>query len=112
MEELMRWLGEQLDDDEEEARRGYLKAEPIPNYDGWNKSTTAGLPPAVAARVLNDIDADRKLIGGYAEAQQIVDAYAHPDMYDVGRAQGLEEAVRYRALRYEDRPGYKDDWRP
>lgn len=109
---MVPWLGEQLDDDEEEARRGYLKAEPILDYDGWNQSTTAGLPPAVAARVLLEIEVDRRLIAEYVSTQQTLDAVAHPDMYDVGRAQGLEEAICYRALRYAGRSGYREDWRP
>jgi len=64
------------------------------------------------ARVLRDIDADRKLIAAYTAAQETVDGIANPDMYDVGRAQGLEEAVRYRALRFDHREGYREEWRP
>ncbi|NUS78490.1 MAG: hypothetical protein HOV70_20140 [Streptomyces sp.] len=64
------------------------------------------------ARVLREIEADRKLIADYVSAQETVDAIAHPDMYDVGRAQGLEDAVRRRASAYDQRPGYREDWRP
>lgn len=64
------------------------------------------------AQVLREIEADRALIADYISAQKTVDAIAHPDMYDVGRAQGLEEAVRRRASAYDQRPGYLEAWRP
>ncbi|WP_329376060.1 DUF6221 family protein [Streptomyces sp. NBC_01483] len=64
------------------------------------------------ARVLREIDDDRELVKTYAAAQEIVDALAHPDMYDVGRAQGLEEAVRRRSLAFSARPGYREEWKP
>lgn len=64
------------------------------------------------AQVLRDVEADRQLLAAYTDAQATVDAIAHPDMYDVGRAQGLEEAVRHRAVRFDQRPGYREEWRP
>lgn len=64
------------------------------------------------ARVLREIEADRALIADYTSAQETVDAIDYPNMYDVGRAQGLEEAVRRRASAYDHRPGYQESWRP
>ena len=53
---------ERLDAIEDDAVRGYLHAPEIPGYTGWDKKTTAGLPPAVAALVLREVDARRKLV--------------------------------------------------
>ena len=64
------------------------------------------------ARVLRDVQSDRILLAAYASAQESLDAIAHPDMYDVGRGQGLEDAVRYRAVRFAHREGYREEWRP
>ncbi|MDX2954578.1 DUF6221 family protein [Streptomyces caniscabiei] len=108
MEDLVRWLSACLDEDDEEARRGYLKAEPIPDYDGWNQSTTAGLPPAVAARVLREIDSKRQLLAEYKLANA---EGKYPD-WAGGYASGLEYAVQLAAAEYADRPGYDPEWAP
>jgi hypothetical protein len=52
----------QLDAIEEEAERGYLKAPEIEGWTGWDKSSVAGLPPAVIALVLREVEARRKLV--------------------------------------------------
>lgn len=107
-DDLVRWLGEQLDEDETEARRGYLKAEPLPDYDGWDKSTTASLPPAVAARVLREIDAKRRIIEQHeryaAERRRMMGGW-DPQSDDSPILAAL-------ALVYADRPGYRDEWKP
>jgi hypothetical protein len=100
VDELVRWLGEQLDEDEEDVRRGYLKAEPSPDYDGWDKSTAAGLPPIVAARVLREIDAKRRIVDRYAWLRE------HGD------TGGTAWVLPLLALPYADRPGYREEWRP
>lgn len=51
-----------LNEIEEEAGRGYLKAPEVEGWTGWDKSTVAGLPPAVIALVLREVAARRKLI--------------------------------------------------
>ncbi|MFB6854898.1 DUF6221 family protein [Streptomyces sp. NPDC056341] len=132
MSDLVQWLGEQLDEDERIARaatRGPWVQSGIGDY-GWTvdfghpgssvetADTEQGLADAdfIAAhnpaRVLREIDADRALLGDYTAAQEIVDAAACPDMYDVGRAQGLEGAVLRRAAAFDQRPGYREEWRP
>ncbi|MEU6535527.1 DUF6221 family protein [Streptomyces sp. NPDC047000] len=122
--ELVKWIREQLDEDERIARgcsgtdwwehpKNWVSAPQLNRvalavHDGDRAHILRHDP----ARVLRDIDADRALIAEYLAAQETVDATAHPDMYDVGRAQGLEEAVRYRALRFDARTGYREEWRP
>ncbi|KOG33275.1 DUF6221 family protein [Streptomyces resistomycificus] len=129
MGELARWLGEQLDTDEGEARRGYLKAEPPPDYDGWDKSTVAGLPPVVAARVLREIDAKRRVIATYIKAVERMEELASlcerlkaegkdtfmPEMdraTAIHRRDVLHETLQVLSLPYADRPGYREEWRP
>jgi uncharacterized protein DUF6221 len=135
MDELVRWLGEQLDADERIARAVEDRSAPFDGQwiaDGNSAVRTLnghvlfyrhdsgplklGLVDHVVAhdpsRVLRETAAKRQLLDDYVSAQEIVDATAHPDMYDVGRAQGLEEAVRRRAEAYADRPGFKEEWRP
>lgn len=118
MSDLVQWLRAQLDKDEREITDPYQAT-------SWHAKSCGSVPDVlypecetgacdcgVPARVLRGIDADRALLADYASAQETVDAIAHPDMYDVGRAQGLEEAVRRRALSFADRPGYRAEWRP
>lgn len=134
-DDLVQWFRWQLDED---AARANAAAEELGGrygrvwrYNGHSVETAAErdmvaigsqdhMEPACGmyiadwdpARVLRDAEADRQLITAYVDAQSTVDALAHPDMYDVGRAQGLEEAVRHRALRFEGRAGYREEWSP
>jgi hypothetical protein len=120
VDELVQWLRAQLDEDEEEARRGYLKAEPLPDYDGWDKSTVAGLPPIVAARVLREIDAKRRLVERHApHASGSVDCSmrcerTHPGVpvcnHD-GRRWPCPDVIDATSV-YADRPGYRENWLP
>ncbi|MGW6743773.1 DUF6221 family protein [Streptomyces sp. NPDC055025] len=125
-DDLVAFLRAQLDDDESAAlgAKGDTPGrwtqddgppEDIVLYDKSGK-LTVGQARHIArhdpARVLREITADRQLLAAYVEAQSTVAAIAHPDMCDVGRAQGLEEAVRYRVLRFEGRAGYREEWRP
>lgn len=142
MDDLVRWLGAQLDEDERVVRdqlcvncgnrivplrsplgiTGYTHEGGRANEQGgWEQGWEGRRCPGALtgaesvqnpARVLREVDADRKLIADYLSAQEIVDATGHPDMLEVGRAQGLEEAVRRRASAYDQRPGYREEWRP
>ncbi|MET9138876.1 DUF6221 family protein [Streptomyces parvulus] len=128
MDDLVQWLRAQLDEDERIANHTGQPSTSWQNFDmrgelrdDHSRGTVAYCPlPSTRrhiarhdpARVLLEIDADRALLKEYASAQAAVDANAHPDMYDVGRAQGLEEAVRRRASARADRPGYQESWRP
>jgi hypothetical protein len=117
VDDLEQWLGEQLDEDEEDARRGYLKADPLPDYDGWDKSGTASLPPVVAARVLREIDAKRQIMECHepwtASNGDIICGRCGREHID-GRPGGHFpcQTLRLLALPYADRPGYREEWRP
>lgn len=132
MDDLVRWLGEQLDEDQRiaEAARGQGEGRwhhetSYPNgyvYDG-------GVQPVVydesapspeeaehiaahdPARVLREIDAKRATIADYEKAIRTRDrlepntsGYRHWD----NRALGLLHALRHAAAVYADRPGYAE----
>jgi hypothetical protein len=68
------------------------------------------------ARVLREVEADRKLIAAYVTARKAVppvdDWYEVADGVKVGLADGLEHAVKIRAARLSDHPGYDPSWAP
>lgn len=136
MDDLVRWFGEQLDKDARIAHAAcwddqsdvWTARPPQASYERYTvvdylddgvvavtpeNADVDGVGQHIAewdpARVLREIDADRKLIAQYSEvADNDVDEmeYAH------GWAQALGLAVRLRAAVYADRPGYRDEWRP
>ncbi|MGW2692368.1 DUF6221 family protein [Streptomyces sp. NPDC001296] len=125
MDELVRWLGEQLDEDERIAR----EAEGDSVFDGTGivvqRNRARGFPDRTAvlsspvathiarhdpARVLREIDAKRRLLAIHRPY------VPEPDQACLGCAGGIMftscPVVRLLALPYADRPGYRDDWRP
>ena len=131
MDDLVQFLRDRLDEDEVEARRGYLQAQPIPDYDGWNQSTTTGLPPAVAKRVLRDIEARRQIMDLHPystrrdhvgerwrkdpnpELDQTFCETCHVDDGIIQKSGGLPcMTLRLLALPYADHPDYREEWRP
>jgi hypothetical protein len=132
MDELVRWLGEQLDDDERIA----LAATDGP-WTPWRGAALHGLgdllhpvltpgqkPGAKAviataswldaehiaahdpARALHEIEAKRDLLR-LAER-----AHDYHETFTSGFASALEGTLRLFALAYADRPGYREEWRP
>jgi hypothetical protein len=123
MDDLVRWLRAQLDDDEQIAREAHA-----PNWstdgrrglhygveDGWmtDALTTADADHIARhdpARVLREIDAKRQLLADFAPLLAQTDATidgewnGHDDLH--GRL------LAYLTLPYADRPGYRDEWRP
>ena len=63
------------------------------------------------ARVLRDVEADRKLLAAYAEVAYMDCDDPEPE-YAYGRAKGLGEAVRLRVARFSDHPDYDPAWTP
>ena len=53
------------------------------------------------ARVLRDVEADRKLIAAYEDVTEFSDPWI-----------GLDLAVRIRAERFSGHPDYREEWRP
>lgn len=64
------------------------------------------------ARALAEVRAKRRIVTEYEEGTASLDAIAHPDMYDVGRVQGLEVAVQMLALPHAGHPDYREEWKP
>lgn len=119
MDDLARWLGQQLDEDERIARA----AEGDPVFDGTGivieRNRARGFPDRVAglispvathiavwgpARVLREIDAKRDLLR-FAEG-----IHDHHETFTTGVAARLEQTLRLFALAYADRPGFREEW--
>ena len=62
------------------------------------------------ARALRDVAADRQLLWAYEDACRWHQPY--PDDLDDGRREGLETAVKIRAVVYSDHPDYRQEWAP
>jgi hypothetical protein len=125
MDDLVRWLGEQYDEDERIARAAAEENGPDWHYDGHAVITRRegdlvavgsqdfmgperGVHIAVhdPARVLREIDAKRDLLR-FAEG-----IHDHHETFTTGVASRLEKTLRLFALAYADRPGYQESWRP
>ena len=63
------------------------------------------------ARVLRDVEADRKLLAAYAEG---VEFYMRPEniVHPAGELTGLRYAIQCRAERFSDHPDYRQEWKP
>jgi len=131
MDDLVQWLGEQLDIDTARATAAAEEDGPDWHYDGHAVITRregdlvavgsqdymdpergAYIAEHDPARVLREIDADRKLLALFIEVGarevDLDDAveYAH------GWVNALGMAVRLRASAFSDRPGFREEWRP
>ncbi len=126
MDDLVRWLGEQLDEDERIARRvesswrqigetGVIVASDGDRAEECANGNWSGIAEHIVrhdpTRVLREIDAKRQLLAAYAEvaSNDTADAYEYAD----GWANALGLAVRHVAAGYSDRTGYKaEEWAP
>lgn len=128
MDDLVRWLGEQLDEDERIARACAGNGE-------WDADGLAFYAPELSpevrghaerhdpARVLREIDAKRQLLklhgratlraGGGAQYfdTQTVCRSCEPS-YQFPETSWPCTTLRLLALPYADQPGYKPEWRP
>lgn len=129
MDDLVRWYGEQLDEDAARARA-------CPGNGEWTAQDIALYGPELSpevrthmaahgpARVLREIDAKRHLLkallseghaalrpGGSTEIYCGAD-YGAGDPCDCGREERVASYLRLLAAVYQDRPGYREDWRP
>ncbi|MCQ6250889.1 DUF6221 family protein [Streptomyces malaysiensis] len=140
MDELVRWLGVQLDEDERIARAA---SGPNARYPHWALSEWQGREEPHS--LIGQGTLDHPTVLGHFTSQpiftthaehavrhdparvlreidakrQVLAAYsqgAPSDVIDVKYARGyvdaLGKAVRLLALPYADRPGYKESWRP
>lgn len=139
MDDLVRWLGEQLDEDEAKARAaggeawqwehgygdmcndrtcpyGELATDEavIMQVHGFDvqqddRQVADHIARHDPARVLREIDAKRKIIAAYA---QVAANDVNEVEYAHGYANALGDAVRLLALPYADRPDYRAEWAP
>lgn len=135
-EKLVRWLGEQLDEDERTARAvGYDRIETgeylwgsrylILRREGGESKVTTELSDELAlhvskwdpARVLREIDAKRQTLADFTAAEERMDRVSRDQDtagYNAARAEWtvLKRIVRRDAAVFANRPGYRDEWRP
>ena len=68
------------------------------------------------ARVLREVEADRKLIAAYmaakADVPPVDDWYEVADGIKIGISDGLESAVKIRASRFDGHPDFRPEWKP
>lgn len=64
------------------------------------------------ARVLADVAAKRAIVDAFVEYRDELAGAPGAEMRDVGRMEGLEEAVRHLAAVYADHPDYDQEWTP
>lgn len=118
MDELVRWLRAQLDEDEQEAQDALKRATTTRRRIGgeWVEDTVQ--PPEWRrsvwgpARVLREIDAKRRVLDWYKQRAAVDSRGEDPDDYENVTGSTLETVVQMLALPYADRPGYRDEWRP
>lgn len=112
MDELVKWLGEQLDEDGRANASPYewnawhaLDCDQLPDGDRVTYPCTCGVP----ARMLREVEAKREALAHYERIQQHTrqggDAYV--------LAEGaVSKQIQIMATAYADRPGYREEWRP
>lgn len=135
MDELVRWLGEQLDEDEQIARatdqtlgQRNLRWSVKPVDEAFFRVVAAGhyvvgtgeFNPEDAhhiakwdpARVLREIDAKRQALAHYLRVRErAVRHETYDEPYDLAEGAVFVQ-IKYTALPYADRPGYREEWRP
>ncbi len=126
MDDLVQWLGEQLDGEAADAQdcvtsngRWRAMGESVLSDDNAEVVTMCDLSDAAhiarhdPARVLREIDAKRQVL---AMAQARIEEAASPDFMVNGPAKValvvLEPVLKSLATVYADRPGYREEWRP
>lgn len=115
MDELVRWLGEQLDADAAPIAMPNWH-EPYcmdPNvedgrcfYCGGEEDPTKVTYQARSPEWLHEVEAKRELL------RLAVRAHDYHETFMSGFAAELERVLRMFALAYKDRPGYLEKWRP
>ncbi|WP_406200107.1 DUF6221 family protein [Streptomyces sp. NBC_01017] len=132
-EELVQWLGEQLDEDERTARRagdsfrqigetGVIVAAEGDRAEECASANWAGVAEHIVrhdpARVLREIDAKRQILALHIPFR--VDGDPWPGCSTCSWRNDMEDlqvqypcaTLRLLALPYADRPGYREEWRP
>lgn len=127
MDELVQWLGEQLDKDGQIARAcsgdGKWDERDVVIYaPNLGEEVRAHMVEHDPARVLREVEAKRRLLDEHKPDGWDCSTCAAPETYD-DDADGNREwsrdsksfpclTVRLLASVYADRPGYREEWRP
>lgn len=130
MDDLVRWLGEQLDEDERIARRagdsfrqigetGVIVATEGDRAEECASANWTGIAEHIVqhdpARVLREIDAKRRILRALENAEVSLRNTVprrEPHELMTGATNSLRAIVRTLAAVYADRPGYSEAWRP
>ncbi|MFF4479473.1 DUF6221 family protein [Streptomyces sp. NPDC001520] len=138
MDELVRWLGVQLDEDERIARAVEDRSAPwdgqwmadgnsaVRTYNGhvlFYRHGSGPLKPGLTdhvaewdpARVLREIDAKRQILRDLEQAELTLskaEPGTPPHDLMTGAVNLLRRTVRLHAEVYDQRPGYREEWRP
>lgn len=129
MDDLVKWLGEQLDEDERVATAASVRSSEWIVNGAWSlegeQHTVVGDEDAFChsynaahiaahdpARVLREIDAKRQLLDWYEQRATIDSRGEDPDDYENVTGSTLETVMQTLAAVYADRPGYREEWRP
>ncbi|MFF5795775.1 DUF6221 family protein [Streptomyces albogriseolus] len=120
MDELVRWLGAQLDEDERIARRagdsfrqigetGVIVATEGDRAEECASANWAGVAAHIVthdpARVLREVAAKRQIIERCTRVQGLL-------LDDFTAERLADDVLALLALPYADRPGYREEWRP
>jgi hypothetical protein len=118
MNDLVRFLRAQLDDDERVARE---TTDHLADVWGWVELAYDGIDADVAfhdrfdpARVLAEVDAKRRILDLHDAMVAGVEAAAGTVLAGASKVRlgAYLNAVKCLALPYAGRPGYRDEWRP
>ncbi|MFH9072700.1 DUF6221 family protein [Streptomyces alboflavus] len=119
MDDLVQWLGEQLDEDERILSEANTSPEIVTGIPRSYAAAPVALHIAAfadPARVLREIDAKRRVLTEYVAAGDAMDRAARDNDtagYNTARAerQVLGRVIRRDAAVYADRPGFREEWR-
>jgi hypothetical protein len=112
MDELARWLRDQLDEDERIVREANTSPEMVTGIPRSYAQAPVALHIARfadPARVLREIDAKRRIVNLHARTHHQCVAEDGPTQW---HAKDPCATLRLLALPYVDRPGYREEWRP
>lgn len=133
VEDLAQWLRAQLDTDVERATTaaeeygadwyynddfGYVLARrerdmvATGSQDFLDRPQGEHIAEWDPARVLREIDAKRKVLAEYEQADRYSRTTWGQSNADQSRARTLGKVVRLLASVYSDRPGYREEWAP